>query len=85
MEFTVENLEEAVAVFYRAEPNYQAQAHQWLSKAQNSVQAWSFVWELLDPQRVSNLKCPNFVMELTINFNRIFKYNFLPPQPCTPN
>lgn len=56
MEFTVENLEEAVAVFYRAEPNYQAQAHQWLSKAQNSVQAWSFVWELLDPQRVSNLK-----------------------------
>lgn len=81
----MENLEEAVAVFYRAEPNYQAQAHQWLSKAQNSVQAWSFVWELLDPQRVSYLKCPNFVRELTINFNRIFKYSFLLPQPCTAN
>lgn len=53
MSFTVENLEEAVAVFYRSEANQQAEAHEWLNKAQNSPQAWSFVWELLDPQRVT--------------------------------
>ncbi|XP_066144032.1 importin-13 [Euwallacea fornicatus] len=51
MEFTVQNLEEAVALFYRAEANQQAEAHQWLNEAQNSRQAWSFVWDLLDPQR----------------------------------
>ncbi|KAL1494258.1 hypothetical protein ABEB36_009882 [Hypothenemus hampei] len=51
MEYTVENLEQAVAVFYRTEAQQQAEAHQWLTKAQNSPQAWSFVWELLDPQK----------------------------------
>ncbi|KAH1009274.1 importin-13 [Dendroctonus ponderosae] len=51
MSFTVQNLEEAVAIFYRSEANQQAEAHEWLNKAQNSPQAWSFVWELLDPQR----------------------------------
>ncbi|XP_030761642.1 importin-13 [Sitophilus oryzae] len=51
MEYTVENLEQAVAIFYRTEANQQADAHQWLTKAQNSSEAWSFVWELLSPQR----------------------------------
>ncbi|CAG9760659.1 unnamed protein product [Ceutorhynchus assimilis] len=51
MEYTIENLEQAVAVFYRAETTQQAEAHHWLTKAQHSSQAWSFVWELLDPQR----------------------------------
>ena len=52
MEFTVESLEEAVGIFYRAEANQQAEAHLWLTKAQHSSQAWSFVWELLNPQKV---------------------------------
>ncbi|KAF7279174.1 hypothetical protein GWI33_007585 [Rhynchophorus ferrugineus] len=51
MEYKVEDLEQAVAIFYRAEANHQAEAHQWLTKAQNSSQAWSFVWELLNPQK----------------------------------
>lgn len=55
MEYSVENLEQAVAIFYRAETNQQAEAHQWLTKAQNSPQAWSFVWDLLSPQRVRQL------------------------------
>lgn len=52
MEYTAENLERVVTLFYRSEAEQQAQAHQWLTEAQNSQQAWSFVWELLQPQRV---------------------------------
>lgn len=52
MEYTAENLERVVTLFYRSEAGQQAQAHQWLTQAQNSPQAWSFVWELLQPQRV---------------------------------
>lgn len=52
MEYTLENLEKAVTLFYRSEAGQQAEAHQWLTEAQNSPQAWSFVWELLHPSRV---------------------------------
>lgn len=55
MEYTVENLEKVVTLFYKSEAVQQAEAHQWLTEAQNSPQAWSFVWELLDPQRVRYL------------------------------
>lgn len=53
MEYTADNLEKAVILFYRTDTGQQAEAHQWLTEAQNSTQAWSFVWELLHPQRVS--------------------------------
>lgn len=53
MEYTSENLEKAVNLFYRSDAGQQAEAHQWLTEAQNSPQAWSFVWELLSPHRVS--------------------------------
>lgn len=52
MEFTPENLEKAVTLFYRSDARQQAEAHKWLTAAQNSRQAWSFVWELLNPHRV---------------------------------
>lgn len=55
MEYTVENLEKAVTLFYRSEAGQQAEAHQWLTEAQNSQQAWSFVWDLLHPSRVNNV------------------------------
>ncbi|CAH0554758.1 unnamed protein product [Brassicogethes aeneus] len=54
MEYTSVNLEKAVTLFYRTEAGQQAEAHQWLTEAQNSTQAWSFVWELLSPEKV----CP---------------------------
>lgn len=52
MDYTAENLEKAVTLFYRTEAGQQAEAHQWLTEAQNSPQAWGFVWELLSPHRV---------------------------------
>lgn len=52
MDYTVENLEKVVTMFYRTEANQQAEAHLWLTEAQNSPAAWSFVWELLSHHRV---------------------------------
>ena len=52
MEFTAENLERAVAQFYHTDAAMQAQAHQWLTAAQASPEAWCFVWELLHPSKV---------------------------------
>lgn len=45
-------LEEAVLIFYRSSSTEQAQAHDWLQRAQNHIQAWSFVWELMEPTKV---------------------------------
>lgn len=53
MEYTADNLERVVTLFYRSEAGQQAQAHQWLTEAQNSPHAWSFVWELLQPHKVT--------------------------------
>lgn len=64
MEYTAENLEKVVTLFYRSEAGQQAQAHQWLTEAQNSPQAWSFVWELLQPHRVIILYTFNYIASL---------------------
>lgn len=55
MEFTSENLEQAVTQFYHTDASMQAQAHQWLTSAQTSPNAWSFVWELLQPCKVTSI------------------------------
>lgn len=46
-------LEEAVLIFYRSNSTEQAAAHEWLTRAQSSRQAWSFVWDLMAPTKVS--------------------------------
>ncbi|KAB0794665.1 hypothetical protein PPYR_11504 [Photinus pyralis] len=56
MDYSVENLERAVTLFYKTEAGQQAEAHRWLTEAQNSPQAWSFVWELLDLRRSSEVQ-----------------------------
>lgn len=50
----VRALEEAVLVFYQSGSSQHAAAHEWLTKAQTSPQAWSFVWELMRLDKVSN-------------------------------
>ena len=56
MEFTAENLERAVVQFYHTDATMQAHAHQWLTAAQMSTEAWCFVWELLHPSKVITVK-----------------------------
>lgn len=52
MEYTAQNLEYAVSVFYNGEQSERAKAHAWLTTAQRVPQAWNFVWELLQPSKV---------------------------------
>lgn len=46
-------LEEAVLIFYRSNSTEQAAAHEWLTRVQCSRQAWSFVWDLMQLNKVS--------------------------------
>ncbi|KAG7299544.1 hypothetical protein JYU34_016505 [Plutella xylostella] len=55
-QYTVQNLEYAVSVFYNSEHNERAQAHQWLTTAQRCPEAWSFVWELLQPTKPTEVQ-----------------------------
>lgn len=48
----IKSLEEAVTVFYRSGAQQQSNAHDWLTKAQLSPQAWSFVWDLMQLGKV---------------------------------
>lgn len=48
----LKSLEEAVVLFYRSEAAQQAAAHNWLTEAQASSQAWQFAWELMRPDKV---------------------------------
>lgn len=52
MEFTADDLERAVIQFYQSDSVAQAQAHQFLTNAKCSPQAWAFVWDLLQPHKV---------------------------------
>lgn len=58
MEATIDikSLEEAVTVFYRSGAQQQSNAHDWLTKAQLSPQAWSFVWDLMQLGKVTNIQ-----------------------------
>lgn len=51
----VRALEEAVGVFYTSGSVQHAQAHDWLTKVQTSPQAWSFVWDLMKPEKVNTI------------------------------
>ncbi|EFA09709.1 importin-13 [Tribolium castaneum] len=75
MEYTAENLEKAVTLFYRTEAGQQAEAHQWLTEAQNSPQAWSFVWELLSPHRNSEVQ---FFAATTLHTKLMKHWNEVP-------
>ncbi|RZC40401.1 importin-13, partial [Asbolus verrucosus] len=75
MEYTTDNLEKAVTLFYRTEAGQQAEAHQWLTEAQNSPQAWSFVWELLSPHRNSEVQ---FFAATTLHTKLLKHWNEVP-------
>ncbi|XP_068630418.1 importin-13 [Battus philenor] len=56
MEYTAQNLEYAVSVFYNGEQQERAKAHAWLTTAQRAPEAWNFVWELLQPHKGTEIQ-----------------------------
>ncbi|XP_069674561.1 importin-13 isoform X2 [Periplaneta americana] len=80
MEFTAENLERAVAQFYHTDAAMQAQAHQWLTAAQASPEAWCFVWELLHPSKSAEVQ---FFAATTLHTKLVKSWHQVPPEQYT--
>lgn len=53
---SIEQLEEAVVVFYRSTSQEQAITHEWLTKAEASPQAWQFSWQLMQLGKVGGFE-----------------------------
>ncbi|XP_046387524.1 importin-13 isoform X2 [Ischnura elegans] len=51
MEITAGNLEQIILQFYCSDVVNQTPAHEWLTIAQQSPNAWCFVWDLLSPEK----------------------------------
>lgn len=75
MELTTENIEKAVTLFYMAEGDQRTEAHKWLNEAQNTPNAWSFVWELLSPHRSQEVQ---FFAATTLHMKLMKYWNELP-------
>lgn len=52
----VRTIEEAVLAFYRSGTRQQEDTHQWLQQIQESPQAWSFCWELMQLNKPSEIQ-----------------------------
>lgn len=52
----VRTIEEAVLAFYRSGNRQQEDTHQWLQQIQESPQAWSFCWELMQLNKPSEVQ-----------------------------
>lgn len=66
----IKSLEEAVTVFYRSGAQQQSNAHDWLTKAQLSPQAWSFVWDLMQLGKVTQTQNPFGEIPFPVKFNQ---------------
>ncbi|XP_038210801.1 importin-13 [Zerene cesonia] len=77
MEYTMQNLEYAVSVFYNGEQAERAKAHTWLTAAQRVPEAWNFVWDLLQPTKGTEIQ---FFAATTLHTKILRCWNELPPE-----
>jgi hypothetical protein len=56
MEFTSENVIQAVHEFYQNSEKLNMEAHEWLKSCQSSREAWNLVWPLLDLSQTVNVQ-----------------------------
>ncbi|CAH0407640.1 unnamed protein product [Chilo suppressalis] len=77
MEYTAQNLEYAVSVFYNGEQVERARAHAWLTAAQRVPEAWNFVWELLQPTKGTEIQ---FYGATTLHTKILRCWNEVPPE-----
>ncbi|KAJ2939643.1 hypothetical protein O0L34_g14363 [Tuta absoluta] len=81
MEYSPQNLEYAVSVFYNGEQTERARAHQWLTAAQRVPEAWKFVWELLQPDKYTFQGTEiQFFAATTLHTKILRCWNELPPE-----
>ncbi|XP_053603159.1 importin-13 isoform X2 [Plodia interpunctella] len=77
MDYSAQNLEYAVAVFYNGEQSERAKAHAWLTAAQRVPEAWKFVWELLQPTKGTEVQ---FYAATTLHTKILRCWSELPPE-----
>ncbi|XP_050342429.1 importin-13 isoform X2 [Nymphalis io] len=77
MEYTAQNLEYAVSVFYNGEQQERAKAHNWLTFAQRRPAAWNFVWELLQPSKGTEIQ---FYAATTLHTKILRYWMEVPPE-----
>ncbi|XP_047020065.1 importin-13 [Helicoverpa zea] len=77
MEYSAQNLEYAVSVFYNGEQSERAKAHAWLTTAQRVPEAWNFVWELLQPSKGTEIQ---FYAATTLHTKILRCWNEVPPE-----
>ncbi|XP_045493442.1 importin-13 [Colias croceus] len=77
MEYTMQNLEYAVSVFYNGEQAERAKAHTWLTAAQRVPEAWNFVWDLLQPTKGTEIQ---FFAATTLHTKILRCWNELPSE-----
>ncbi|CAH0727885.1 unnamed protein product, partial [Brenthis ino] len=77
MEYTAQNLEYAVSVFYNGEQEDRAKAHAWLTAAQRVPEAWNFVWELLQPSKGTEIQ---FYAATTLHTKILRCWSEVPPE-----
>lgn len=68
MAFTAENVEKAIQEFYNGTSSSRADAHDWITKAQVSPEAWNFCWLLLrldKPQEVQFFGASTLQLKIT--------------------
>ncbi|CAD7092399.1 unnamed protein product [Hermetia illucens] len=73
----IKALEEAVVLFYRSTSNQQAVAHDWLTKAQSSTQAWSFSWDLMQLGKSQEVQ---FFGAITLHSKLMKFWHEVPPE-----
>ncbi|XP_050557334.1 importin-13 isoform X1 [Spodoptera frugiperda] len=77
MEYSPQNLEYAVSVFYNGEQSERAKAHAWLTAAQRVPEAWNFVWEFLQPSKGTEIQ---FYAATTLHTKILRCWNEVPPE-----
>ncbi|KAJ8732601.1 hypothetical protein PYW07_015200 [Mythimna separata] len=77
MEYSTQNLEYAVSVFYNGEQGERQKAHAWLTTAQRVPEAWNFVWELLQPSKGTEIQ---FYAATTLHTKILRCWNEVPPE-----
>ncbi|XP_022816371.1 importin-13 [Spodoptera litura] len=77
MEYSPQNLEYAVSVFYNGEQSERAKAHAWLTAAQRVPEAWNFVWDFLQPSKGTEIQ---FYAATTLHTKILRCWNEVPPE-----
>ncbi|EDW67091.1 importin-13 [Drosophila virilis] len=74
---SIEQLEEAVIVFYRSTSQEQAITHEWLTKAEASPQAWQFSWQLMQLGKSQEVQ---FFGAITLHSKLMKYWHEVPPE-----